>query len=127
AANAFVDALAQHRTAAGLPATSLAWGLWAEGTGMTGHLGTAALAGLTESGIAAIDTGQGLAMFDTAVAAGLAVTVPARLDLSALRAQATAGTLPPIFRSLVRGVRRRATATDRTGETPEERRSRLLD
>ncbi|MCX2729381.1 SDR family NAD(P)-dependent oxidoreductase [Saccharopolyspora sp. NFXS83] len=127
AANAFVDALAQHRTTAGLPATSLAWGLWAEGTGMTGHLGTAALAGLTGSGIAAIDTDQGLAMFDTAVAGGLAVTVPALLDLSALRAQATEGTLPPIFRSLVRGVRRRATAIVRTGETPEERRSRLLD
>ncbi|AQW50870.1 type I polyketide synthase [Streptomyces violaceusniger] len=108
AANAFLDALAQHRTAQGLPATSLAWGLWAESGGMAGELDEAELDRLRRGGVAAITADQGRELFDLADTADEALLVPMPLDLAALRAQASAGMLPPLFRGLVRVPPRRA-------------------
>ncbi|SEB92480.1 type I polyketide synthase [Streptomyces melanosporofaciens] len=109
AANAFLDALARHRTAQGLPATSLAWGLWAESGGMAGELDEAELDRLRRGGVAAITADQGRELFDLADTADEALLVPMPLDLAALRAQASAGMLPPLFRGLVRVPPRRAT------------------
>ncbi|MFG2578126.1 type I polyketide synthase [Streptomyces malaysiensis] len=108
AANAFLDALAQHRRANGLPATSLAWGLWAEPGGMAGDLDEAELARLQRGGVAAITADQGRELFDLANATDSALLVPMPLDLAALRTQAAAGMLPPLFRGLVRVPPRRA-------------------
>ncbi|MGC4792018.1 type I polyketide synthase, partial [Micromonospora sp. DT178] len=109
AANAFLDALAHRRRAAGLPALSLAWGPWAEsGGGMTAGLDRADTDRLARAGVRPIPQADGLALFDAALSTGLPTAVPMALDGPALRAQAEAGTLPSVLRGLVRAPRRRA-------------------
>ncbi|MFE7777921.1 SDR family NAD(P)-dependent oxidoreductase [Streptomyces sp. NPDC057445] len=120
AANTFLDALAAHRRATGLPAHSLAWGLWGETSGMTGHLSGTDLRRMRRSGIAPMSNEQGLALFDRALAApgDEALLVPLRLDASALRReQAAHGTdaVPVLLRALVPAATgARATAAGRT-------------
>ncbi|MGW5447995.1 type I polyketide synthase, partial [Streptomyces asiaticus] len=126
AANAFLDALAQHRRTAGLPATSLAWGLWAEPGGMAGDLDEAELARLQRGGIAAITADQGRELFDLANATDDALLVPMPLDLAALRAQASAGMLPPLFRGLVRVPPRRAAHAAQAAQAAAAARSGAL-
>ena len=137
AANAFVDALAAHRRATGLPALSLAWGRWTEASGLTEALDEAALARMSRSGMTGLSTAQGVALFDAARAAGDALLVPARLDLAALRQQAGSGMVPELLRGLVRMPGRRqvdsgAAATSElrerlTGMSAAERDRTLLD
>ncbi|MBP2472364.1 polyketide synthase 12 [Crossiella equi] len=88
AANTYLDALAAHRRARGLPAHSLAWGLWAQGTGLTAPvLGTRA-----EAPVRPLSTAEGLALFDRVLSGGPALTVPARRTAPARRAaRPTAG------------------------------------
>nr|WP_244209026.1 type I polyketide synthase [Streptomyces pactum] len=138
AANTYLDALAHHRHAHGQPATSLAWGLWNTRSGMTGHLDDEqTLRRLAEAGMPGVSEQQGLALFDTAVALDAPVVAPLPLALGALRAQAAAGTLPPLFRGLVRAPVRRAGAAggpsdtgsafaERLRELPEQERTRVL-
>nr|WP_218007985.1 type I polyketide synthase [Herbidospora sakaeratensis] len=110
AANVFLDALAAHRRERGLPATSLAWGMWREASGMTGHLGAADLARIARGGLTPMAVEEGLALFDAAVRADRPLLVPAVLDEAALRARAEAGEVPAVLRGLVRApsVRRAA-------------------
>ncbi|QFZ21584.1 type I polyketide synthase [Saccharothrix syringae] len=107
-ANAFLDALAEHRRAAGLPATSLAYGLWAESSGMAGHLDEADLRRMDRLGMPAMSPAEGLALFDAALTLDEAALVPVRVDTAALRARTDA--LPPVLRGLVRVPSRRAAA-----------------
>ncbi|WP_424892819.1 type I polyketide synthase [Streptomyces sp. XH2] len=114
AANTFLDALAEHRRAQGLPATSLAWGLWAQDSdsAMTGGLDHTDLTRIKRMGLAAIPPAEGLRMFDAALATGRAAVVPVRLDTSAFRDGQGQQSVPPVLRGLVRlaPVRRAAAA-----------------
>jgi thioesterase domain-containing protein/NAD(P)-dependent dehydrogenase (short-subunit alcohol dehydrogenase family) len=101
AGNAFLDGLAAHRRALGLPGMSLAWGLWAAGSGMTGHLSETDLTRIRRAGAGALSTEEGLELFDVAHTAEEALLVPMRLNTPALRTQAAAGVLPALLRGLV--------------------------
>ena len=85
AANAFLDALAQHRTATGLPAQSLAWGLWAQTSGITKNLSHTDRARMARGGTTGLTTEEGLALFDTASDLGHPHLMPLRIDLKAWR------------------------------------------
>ncbi|MFD7432739.1 SDR family NAD(P)-dependent oxidoreductase, partial [Streptomyces sp. NPDC059818] len=116
AANAFLDALAADRRAAGLPGTSLAWGLWAEVSGLTGRLSEAERVKMTRRGNTALSAAEGLALLDMALARDEAVLVPARLDLAGLRTQAARNDeIPPLWRALAGGPARRAAASGGAG------------
>ncbi|MFE1775922.1 SDR family NAD(P)-dependent oxidoreductase [Streptomyces sp. NPDC059008] len=110
AANAFLDALARSRRAAGLPGSSLAWGMWEQRSGLTGELSEADLRRMARSGVGQLPTEEGLALFDAALAAPHAVLVPMRLDPAAMLAAGEPGLVPSVLRTVVRAGRRRGGA-----------------
>ena len=115
AANTFLDALAAHRRAQGLPAVSLAWGPWQQRDGMTAALGRADWERLGRSGSLPLTEGEGLALLDAAAATGKSMLVPVRLDPAALEA---AGEVAPLLSSVIRRASRRRAGTvgrDNTG------------
>ncbi|MFI7434074.1 type I polyketide synthase [Micromonospora haikouensis] len=136
AANAFLDGLAQHRRAAGLAATSLAWGLWETDSGMTRDLGTARRGRMARQGITPLAVDQALALFDASRSSRQPLLLPVRLDLAALRALTTVDHLPAPLRGLA-GVRARRSAAgsaapagnfrDRIADAPDADRRRLVE
>ena len=132
AANAFLDALATARHAGGLPATSIAWGLWERENDMGSHLGEAELARMRRSGIAPLGDERGLALLDLALTSGQPTVVAAELDAVALRDQARAGLLPAVLGSLVRApasgqpVAPVSSLAARIADTPERERGALV-
>ncbi|WP_437097057.1 type I polyketide synthase [Streptomyces sp. enrichment culture] len=136
AANAALDAYAHRLRAEGVPAVSLAWGLWAEASGMTGHLDGGDQSRMSRQGALALTAEEGMALFDAGLRSPEAVLVTSRMNFPALRAAAAEGRLPVVFRTLVSPPRKAAhsarTADESLAEQlaalPEaDRRRRLLE
>ncbi|MFB7652464.1 MULTISPECIES: SDR family NAD(P)-dependent oxidoreductase [unclassified Streptomyces] len=109
AANAYLDALAAHRAALGLPATALAWSLWDTGTGMGAALDAAARERVAAAGVPGLSAEHSLRLFDAAVRSSAPHLVPVEIDATAVRRRPDG--IPPLLKTLVRPVTRRAAAS----------------
>ncbi|WBB60935.1 SDR family NAD(P)-dependent oxidoreductase [Streptomyces sp. WMMC500] len=135
AANTYADALAHHRTRQGLPTTSLAWGYWAQTTGLTSHLSTSEVRNVTH-GTTPLSTEHALHLLDTALTTRQPHHLCIPVTPSALRSP---DRLPALFRGLASGpTRRRAASSAATDgnafaerlaalSEPEQRHKTVLD
>ncbi|HWC27614.1 MAG TPA: SDR family NAD(P)-dependent oxidoreductase, partial [Solirubrobacteraceae bacterium] len=137
AANAYLDGLAQRRRARGLPATAVAWGLWATGSGMSTRLTREDVEVLAaDTGQRELPAEQALALLDVALVHREPLLVATTLDLATLRAQARTGVLPALLSELVRAPPRRAQSSAGAGGSlarelaaaaPDERQALVLE
>ncbi|WP_183091605.1 type I polyketide synthase [Streptomyces radicis] len=118
AANAALDALARDRRARGLPAVSIAWGLWSLPTGMTAHLKAADRRRL--AAVAPLGERDGLDLFDAALRPDAdPVMVASRFDPAALRD--LGDQLPDVLRSLAPAPGRRTAPGTTASPAPTPR------
>lgn len=100
AGNTFLDALAAYRQKQGLPAQSLAWGLWQQaGLGMTAYLSQIDLSRMQRQGIYPLTQEQGLKLFDMAFNKPDSLLIPAHLNF---KDKAVTNTIPAILREIVK-------------------------
>ncbi|MFI6033531.1 SDR family NAD(P)-dependent oxidoreductase [Streptomyces sp. NPDC051315] len=117
AANVFLDALAQHRRANGLPATSLAYATWDPPVGLTAQLTDVDLNRIRSLGVPAIKTHQAFALFDQALTTEHHLLAPLVLNTAVLHTRRRGawiggGTeLPPLLRPATRAAHRPARPT----------------
>ncbi|MDQ1293362.1 MAG: hypothetical protein QG608_1243, partial [Actinomycetota bacterium] len=133
AANIFLDALAEHRRAGGLAATSLAWGLWGEGRGLVRSLSESDVRRIARWGMRPLTGEHGLALFDTATRLTDATFAPIDLDLAAVRTRQDG--VPSVLRELIPRTERPVSAASPTqdletllsGRSDQEREKVLLE
>jgi acyl transferase domain-containing protein/NADPH:quinone reductase-like Zn-dependent oxidoreductase/NADP-dependent 3-hydroxy acid dehydrogenase YdfG len=100
AANAFMDGLAHHRKAKGLPALSIDWGAWA-GAGMAARLAKKDAERWTERGLHPIRLDQGMAKLGELLFSSHVQIVAAPIDWSKMFARTRSGQPPSLFLEVV--------------------------
>jgi acyl transferase domain-containing protein/acyl carrier protein len=127
AANAFLDALAAHRRASGLPARSIAWGPTDPGGDGDG-LEDAGRARLARAGFTVLPAPRIVELLDMARSLDQPYIAALELDRGALRVAAREGNASPVMRGLV-GVavrpRREELLAERLASIPEQERPAL--
>ena len=104
AANTFLDALAHHRWAQGLPALSINWGTWSEvGAAVRYNLGDR----LAMQGFGSIAPQQALALFGRVLQHNAAQIGVMAVDWPKFLGRFPAGSIPPFFFELARKIRPR--------------------
>ncbi|KUJ38334.1 hypothetical protein ACZ90_69500, partial [Streptomyces albus subsp. albus] len=127
AANAALDALAQYRRAAGLPAQSLAWGLWAGAGGLLGELSEAVRERMRRAGMSALSAAEGMALFDLAGGVDHPVLAPMSLAPAGGSTATEDSGLPYLLRGLLRRPARSAMPrAARVAAAPDEPAQRLV-
>ncbi|MGW4568984.1 alpha/beta fold hydrolase, partial [Streptomyces sp. NPDC004561] len=113
AANSFLDALAGHRAALGLPALSLLWGPWADTDGMAARTDR-----VHGGAVRPVAPEQALALFDAALTGTDPVLAPLPLDRTP-GALAAGTPVPPPLRGLLRPARPKASSDPAGDEAPD--------
>ncbi|MGW0846958.1 SDR family NAD(P)-dependent oxidoreductase, partial [Streptomyces sp. NPDC002787] len=99
AGNTFLDALAQHRRAQGLPGLSLAWGLWEQESAISGGLSETDLRRLARLGLVPLPSDEAMTLYDAAFRLARPVLAATYVDTGALRRQGEDAA--PLLRGLV--------------------------
>jgi polyketide synthase 12/myxalamid-type polyketide synthase MxaB len=128
AANAYLDALAHQRRAAGLPALSVNWGAWAE---IGAAAGQDRERRIQLQGVGAMTPAEGIAALEAALESGHAQVAAVVLDWERLRVRRADGPGRTLLADLLGAAPAVAVAAgpglrQRLAEAPETRRAPLL-
>ncbi|WP_055495832.1 type I polyketide synthase [Streptomyces sp. TP-A0356] len=129
AANAFLDGLAAHRRARGLPAASLAWGLWETTSGMTAGLSATDRRRMARGGMRPLSTQDALSLLDSALTADHAalLAMDTRAGRAGVEALLRPATTAPARRSAATAPGAPTVPALLAGRGPEGRRRVLVE
>jgi NAD(P)-dependent dehydrogenase (short-subunit alcohol dehydrogenase family)/acyl carrier protein len=124
AANAFLDALAHHRRALGLPSLTVNWGPWAE-VGMAANLGDRERARMAAEGLGTIAPKQGLQVLGTLLGQGATQIAAVPLNWAKFLRKFPANAYPVVLSELAAALPKSDTSTEEKVLSPEQLKQQL--